>query len=453
MFRGRNDALEFLGLPPNATYENARKVYKKMAMRLHPNRGGSEEAFQRLGNALNVIERTKNNNNKNKFFSASNKNTNRLRSVIKSSMRYVFRRSNTVKNRIAFSKKLISYFEKIGLKRNCMQKVGKTLALVDADGHPVVVFDKNNRIGSKSAYGVAHLQRGRGVYVPFKFASKITALDEGCLTELEMLRGMTELVMLGFTPNLPIVYSASACRMPCAFPECPDVIRGKEYVAILSELADMDLNKWFAGRRTDEEYQSIIVQIILAVYAFQQLGSVHRDTHLGNFLVHNVTREGYWRYSIQNPKDPNAPFEFYLKNCGHLLVLWDPGLAGVWRHPEWTRDFSRPMNLIKSIGTSRTYAAMNMKPIPPRIWDHVMTLMGILGRYKKYPASEDNVYPLDLFMYDAANLFSIWFPKVVTQGTKHVSAKNGRVRYTAPENDILLNVRPYLDLKNLPNKI
>jgi hypothetical protein len=58
MFRGKTNALEFLGLPADAKYENAKRAYKKMALRLHPNKpGGSHEEFQRLGAALEMIER------------------------------------------------------------------------------------------------------------------------------------------------------------------------------------------------------------------------------------------------------------------------------------------------------------------------------------------------------------------------------------------------------------
>jgi hypothetical protein len=56
MFRGKNNALEFLGLPANAKYENAKRAYKKMALRLHPDKGGSENNFKRLQAAMNMIQ-------------------------------------------------------------------------------------------------------------------------------------------------------------------------------------------------------------------------------------------------------------------------------------------------------------------------------------------------------------------------------------------------------------
>jgi hypothetical protein len=57
MFRGRSNALSFLGLPSNASDDNAKKAYRKMALRMHPNKpGGSENNFKRLQAAMNIIK-------------------------------------------------------------------------------------------------------------------------------------------------------------------------------------------------------------------------------------------------------------------------------------------------------------------------------------------------------------------------------------------------------------
>jgi hypothetical protein len=55
MFRGRNNALSFLGLRPNASNDNAKRAYRKMALRMHPDKGGSENNFKRLQAAMNMI--------------------------------------------------------------------------------------------------------------------------------------------------------------------------------------------------------------------------------------------------------------------------------------------------------------------------------------------------------------------------------------------------------------
>ena len=55
MFRGRSNALAFLGLPSGASDDNAKKAYRKMALRMHPNQGGSTANFQKLGAAIDMV--------------------------------------------------------------------------------------------------------------------------------------------------------------------------------------------------------------------------------------------------------------------------------------------------------------------------------------------------------------------------------------------------------------
>lgn len=43
----KND-FDVLELPPWASKEDVRKAYKRLALRLHPDKGGNDEAFQRL---------------------------------------------------------------------------------------------------------------------------------------------------------------------------------------------------------------------------------------------------------------------------------------------------------------------------------------------------------------------------------------------------------------------
>merc|ERR1711907_265836 len=44
----KRSALAFLGLSPDATDADINKVYKKMALELHPDKGGDPEKFQEL---------------------------------------------------------------------------------------------------------------------------------------------------------------------------------------------------------------------------------------------------------------------------------------------------------------------------------------------------------------------------------------------------------------------
>merc|ERR1711920_37707 len=44
----KRSALAFLGLPPDSTDNDINKMYKKMALELHPDKGGDPEKFQEL---------------------------------------------------------------------------------------------------------------------------------------------------------------------------------------------------------------------------------------------------------------------------------------------------------------------------------------------------------------------------------------------------------------------
>jgi hypothetical protein len=57
MFRGRSNALSFLDLRPNASDEEIKKAYRKMARNMHPNKGGRTENFQSLQEAMNILSK------------------------------------------------------------------------------------------------------------------------------------------------------------------------------------------------------------------------------------------------------------------------------------------------------------------------------------------------------------------------------------------------------------
>merc|ERR1712228_49043 len=44
----KRSALAFLGLPPDSAESEINKMYKKMALELHPDKGGDPEKFQEL---------------------------------------------------------------------------------------------------------------------------------------------------------------------------------------------------------------------------------------------------------------------------------------------------------------------------------------------------------------------------------------------------------------------
>ena len=54
---------EFLGLPEEASFEDIRKAYRRLAKQYHPDSGnGDEEAFRRINQAYNVLSRPESRN-------------------------------------------------------------------------------------------------------------------------------------------------------------------------------------------------------------------------------------------------------------------------------------------------------------------------------------------------------------------------------------------------------
>lgn len=364
-----------------------------------------------------------------------NKNRRRAATIVASSLSNMTRRSNTSKNRIAFAKKMQSYLSSIDVNPCLTQLPGsKQMALEDSSGSPVMVFDKTNQIGSASVYGMAHLHRGR--HVLMKFASKIMRKNEMGKFEIKMLELMTIFTLAEYTPNFPIMYDSLSCDISCSAPECPSVVRGEKYIVSANELADTDLKRWFAiGNHSQEAYQSVVVQIVLAVYAFHQVfDMVHGDTHLGNFLVHTITPGGYWRYLIRETGE--GKMEFFLKNCGYLVVIWDP-MSGEWTHPTWIKDFDRPLGIIRrSSGTPKT------------IKHQVAELIDLLTRTtaENVPTKNASKPVLNRFVGDFILKCMELFPSVVTR-TKHWYSQYGYdfFKYLPPADQHILNVKAYLD--------
>ena len=71
-----------------------------------------------------------------------------------------------------------------------------------------------------------------------------------------------------------------------------------------------------------ELFNSIFAQLIISIYLFHnKFNYIHKDAHLKNFLYKKVVKDNkYFHYKIG---DNN----YYIKNCGYLVVLSDYGLS------------------------------------------------------------------------------------------------------------------------------
>lgn len=242
----------------------------------------------------------------------------------------------------------------------CVRKEDGQLGLYDGEGNLKVRFAK--RIGTESAFGMAYLNTGKGIWKRsggkkraarfITFSTKVMAKSDAHAQEIDLLKKMSRLAEKGLSPNMPLLYKATeACEVPCdsCDPEVERLFRSPYYV-VVNELADGDLIQWFAQSHTEAEYESVIMQVLLAVRAFHGLGYAHNDCHLGNFLYHKVAPGGYWRYNIHIPGEPK-PTPLFVPNLGTLVVMWDPGLATPLKADRTgaNDDYIRPLELITNV--------------------------------------------------------------------------------------------------------
>ncbi len=246
------------------------------------------------------------------------------------------------------------------------------------DHKPIVEFNK--RIGSESKYGVAWLNMGKGFAKLFRFSSKIMSSDlQQHKNEAEILEKTSQLVESNKCPNMPITYKIMNCDSLCKFQDCPNVAKQNKYFVVLNELADYDLQTWFKEKHDDATYESVIMQMIFAIYAFHNLGYEHNDAHLGNFLVHKIKPGGYWRYKI---KDTTV----YVPNKGYLIVLWDFGIS-TKLSKTWTDDYIRFLTLLYSMNQHKLYKEMKLKPLSLNIRENcLMPMLNLINyNYKEEP--------------------------------------------------------------------
>jgi hypothetical protein len=218
-----------------------------------------------------------------------------------------------------------------------------------AEPAPAVVFGRALGAG---AYGEAFLNTGaRGAGRLLRFAAKVAPASQA--EEVAVLEKMSALAEAGLCPNMPITFASLRCRARCREPGCPDVAREGAYQTVVAELADGDLFKLFAARLTRAEYESVLMQCLLALRAFHGLGLEHNDAHFGNFLFHRVPAGGYWRYDVPAVPGLSARTPLFVPNRGILAVLWDPGFAKplhAYDSLEGATDYFKVMNAFARMG-------------------------------------------------------------------------------------------------------
>jgi len=243
----------------------------------------------------------------------------------------------------------------------CLGLSANNLIIKNSKDQPIINFDK--RIGTESKYGIAYLNKGAGFGRLLKFSCKLMIENKKHTTEVEILKALTKIVLTDKLIHFPITYKVMKCDNPCLFQECPQIIEKKPYYIVINELADEDLEMWFKVKHSAIEYESIIMQIIVAVHYFNFLGYQHNDLHLGNFLIHKIKSGGYWHYKLDS-------FDIYIPNTGYLLVMWDFGKSTIPPYIIPSKDYYNAIGLIGDM--KKVFKNEKLIPVPKSMMNNIL---------------------------------------------------------------------------------
>ena len=242
--------------------------------------------------------------------------------------------NNNIQSRLRFYRAMQKYLNNTD---PCLSETNGKLCIMDTKtNEPIVIFGQ--KLGEKdSKFGIAYKVSGTKLAKLLKFSCKIMAYDEpGHKDEIALLLKINELVASRKCQNLPLTYKTSLCMQKCTAPQSPQLAKNGRYYLVLNELASTDLAAMFKASHVRSVYESILMQVIFALYTFHRMGYSHNDCHLGNFLIHKIQRGGYWLYKVGNHK-------VYVPNMGYLVVLWDFGLAETITNDGVSRDYKQAL--------------------------------------------------------------------------------------------------------------
>jgi hypothetical protein len=347
----------------------------------------------------------------------------RLTNALKKALKPILNHKDSLENRVHYAKILRRYF---GNVQSCIESSKDNPLKVtlreqtSKDLKEKIVFDK--RIGSDSVYGTAYLNMGKGLSRVLRFSIKI--MPTKFSDEVNLLKKMSRIAELGISPNMPITYSVLKCLSPndptlIRNPSANELMKKGKYYVVLNELANGDTHDFFKYNYDIQTYESIILQMIFSLRAFHNIGYVHNDAHLGNYLYHKILPGGFWQYQYKNTV-------IYVPNTGYLMVLWDPGMAKKENDTILERriDYNRTLRLIQSIPNNKFYQDKKMIGIPSRI-----PLNNII--YANEFKDKDNVIKkiIDLLREKKPLFKSIYYKDAKTS--------------TLPPNSKIINKKPY----------
>lgn len=332
--------------------------------------------------------------------------------------------NNSIENRIAYAQLFRDKFKTVQSCIDIDREDGTKMSLSEVDTasgatRESIAFEK--QIGTQSRYGIAFSNIGKRSKSLFRFSIKVT--NRRYDTEVRLLPRMSDVVERKLTPNMAITYKIMECKEKTslsALPTSSKMIKRGSYYVIASELADGDALDFFGLKHDAATYESAIVQMIFGLHAFHKyIKYIHNDARTPNYLWHRITPGGYWHYRLEE-----TGFDIFVPNNGHLMVLWDPGLAKkmvkATKIPLICKDFDLLYTTINMASSNDTFAG---KPTPYKLPKYLQTIMYDLGEGFYNPTKKCN--PTEYLDYIKKKKF------------KHIL-------HTLPEGAVVINDTPYL---------
>jgi len=226
-------------------------------------------------------------------------------------------------NRIKYYNYIIGKLKDINVFNCLKNKTFKTLKGKKYDGYTLNnIVNLEKQMGSKSNYGVIFLTSVINAIRRFPIASKLMKKNTENTIEKNINTIVTDKILLNkLSKHFIYTYKTILCNN--ADINVPDIIKNTKYYISLSELANGDLKKLCNKKEflsNDELVYNVLIQVILSICTFHNIGYSHGDCHWGNFLYHENEDIGYYHYKINN-------IDYYLKSCKYNIMIYDFGFA------------------------------------------------------------------------------------------------------------------------------
>jgi len=224
-------------------------------------------------------------------------------------------KSFSLDNRISYYYYITKLLDKINIDR-CLEKIkSKNFKIRSYTIDDVLILE--NKIGSKSAYGVIYLSSIANSKCDQCIASKVMAYEDENINEIEIMKYITkEILLKKKSKHFAMMYKYTICKNVN--------INDKYRVVCINELAHGDIKMLVTSGDLFNDYEelmNILFQTFISIGTFQNLvGYIHCDTHYGNFLYQKNDDVGYYDYLFEGK-------HYYLKSCDYNIMIYDFGLA------------------------------------------------------------------------------------------------------------------------------